>query len=103
VSPVNLKFELMRIAIVSDIHDNLTAFQAERADLREISPDLVLHGGDLVSGGSSPAEVVDLVRDLPPKLLVACRKSITKPDTRFDVSVVHVSACPQTRLKTYPF
>src|SRR5262249_44960123 len=28
------------------------------------SPDLVLHGGDLVSGGSSPAEVVDRVRDL---------------------------------------
>ena len=54
----------MRIAIVSDIHDNLTAFQAVLADLRETSPDLVLHGGDLVSGGSSPAEVVDRVRDL---------------------------------------
>ena len=53
----------MRIAIVSDIRDNLTAFQAVLADLRETSPDLVLHGGDLVSGGSSPAEVVDLVRD----------------------------------------
>ncbi len=54
----------MRIAIVSDIHDNLTAFRAVLADLRETSPDLVLHGGDIVSGGSSPAEVVDRVRDL---------------------------------------
>lgn len=54
----------MRIAIVSDIHDNLTAFEAVLADLRETSPDLVLHGGDLVSGGASPAEVVDRVRDL---------------------------------------
>jgi predicted phosphodiesterase len=54
----------MRIAIVSDIHDNLTAFQAVLADLRETSPDLILHGGDLVSGGSRPAEVVDCVRDL---------------------------------------
>jgi len=54
----------MRIAIVSDIHDNLTAFLAVLADLRETSPDSVLHGGDLVSGGSSPAEVVDRVRDL---------------------------------------
>lgn len=54
----------MRIAIVSDIHDNLTAFEAVLADLGETSPDLVLHGGDLVSGGSSPAEVVDRVRDL---------------------------------------
>lgn len=54
----------MRIAIVSDIHDNLTAFEAVLADLRETSPDLVLHGGDLVFGGSSPAEIVDRVRDL---------------------------------------
>jgi predicted phosphodiesterase len=54
----------MRIAIVSDIHDNLTALEAVLADLREASPDLVLHGGDLVSGGSRPAEVVDRVRDL---------------------------------------
>ena len=54
----------MRIAILSDIHDNLTALDAVLADLRETSPDLVLHGGDLVSGGSSPAEVVDCIRDL---------------------------------------
>jgi predicted phosphodiesterase len=54
----------MRIAIVSDIHDNLTAFEAVLSDLDETSPDLVLHGGDLVGGGSSPAEVVDRVREL---------------------------------------
>jgi predicted phosphodiesterase len=54
----------MRIAIVSDIHDNLTAFKALLADLRETAPDLVLHGGDLVTGGSNPAEVADNVRDL---------------------------------------
>lgn len=54
----------MRIAIVSDIHDNLSAFEAVLADLNETSPDLVLHGGDLVSGGSSSAAVVDRVREL---------------------------------------
>ncbi len=54
----------MRIAIVSDIHDNLTAFLAVLEDLRETSPDVVLHGGDLVGGGSSAAEIVDRVRDL---------------------------------------
>ena len=37
----------MRIAIVSDIHGNLTAFEAVLADLRQTSPDLVFHGGDL--------------------------------------------------------
>src|SRR5690242_4700996 len=54
----------MRIAIVSDIHGNRTAFEAVLADLRETSPDLILHGGDLAHGGSSPAEIVDRIRDL---------------------------------------
>jgi predicted phosphodiesterase len=54
----------MRIAVVSDIHGNLTALEAVVADLREASPDLVLHGGDLADSGSSPEEVVDRIRDL---------------------------------------
>jgi len=54
----------MRIAIVSDFHGNRTAFEAVLADLRQTSPDLILHGGDLADSGSSPAWVVDCVRDL---------------------------------------
>ena len=54
----------MRIAVVSDIHGNLTALDAVLADLQQTSPDLVLHGGDLADGGSSPIEVVDRIRDL---------------------------------------
>jgi predicted phosphodiesterase len=54
----------MRIAVVSDIHGNLTALEAVVADLREASPDLVLHGGDLADSGSSPVEVVDRIREL---------------------------------------
>ena len=54
----------MRIAIVSDIHGNLTAFQAVLADLRLTAPDLIFHGGDLADGGSGPVEIVDQVRDL---------------------------------------
>ena len=54
----------MRIAVVSDIHGNLTAFEAVLADIRLASPDLVLHGGDLADGGSSPREIVDRIRDL---------------------------------------
>jgi len=54
----------MRIAVVSDIHGNLTALEAVQADIRRVAPDLVLHGGDLADGGSSPIEVVDRVRDL---------------------------------------
>jgi putative phosphoesterase len=51
----------MRIAIISDIHGNLTALDAVLADLRQQKPDLVLHGGDVPYGGSNPAEVIDCV------------------------------------------
>jgi predicted phosphodiesterase len=54
----------MRIAVLSDIHGNLTAFDAVLADIRQTSPDLVLHGGDLADGGSSPTEIIDRIRDL---------------------------------------
>jgi len=54
----------MRLAIVSDIHGNGTAFEAVLADLRQTSPDLILHGGDLADSGASPAEIVDRIRDL---------------------------------------
>src|SRR5258707_1206609 len=54
----------MRIAIVSDIHGNRTAFEAVLADLRQTSPDLILHGGDLADSGTSPTEIVDCIRDL---------------------------------------
>jgi predicted phosphodiesterase len=54
----------MRIAIISDIHGNRTAFEAVLADLRQTSPDLILHGGDLADAGASPVEIVDRIRDL---------------------------------------
>jgi predicted phosphodiesterase len=54
----------MRIAVVSDIHGNQTAFEAVLADLRQTAPDLVLHGGDLADAGSSPVRIVDKIRDL---------------------------------------
>ena len=54
----------MRIAVISDIHGNRTAFEAVLADLRQTAPDLILHGGDLADNGASPAEIVDKIRDL---------------------------------------
>ncbi len=54
----------MRVAIVSDVHGNRRAFVAVLADLRQVAPDLVVHGGDLAYGGARPAEIVDQVRAL---------------------------------------
>jgi putative phosphoesterase len=54
----------MRVAIISDIHGNRRAFQAVIADLRQVAPDLVVHGGDLAHGGAHPAAIIDQVRSL---------------------------------------
>ena len=53
----------MRLAIVSDIHGNLTALEAVLADLRAQSSDLVLQGGDLVYGGYAGPEIIDIVQE----------------------------------------
>jgi putative phosphoesterase len=54
----------MRIAVVSDIHGNLTALEAVILDLQSVAPDWVLLGGDLADGGARPVEVVDRVRGM---------------------------------------
>jgi len=53
-----------RVAVVSDIHGNLTALEAVVADLRRRGADIVVHGGDLALMGPRPAEVVDRIREL---------------------------------------
>lgn len=54
----------VRIAVVSDIHANLTALDAVIADLRSVGADLVVHGGDLMAGGARPAAVIDRIREM---------------------------------------
>jgi hypothetical protein len=50
------------LAVVSDIHGNLTALDAVVADIKRRGAGKVLHGGDLAFGGCRPAEVVDTPR-----------------------------------------
>jgi predicted phosphodiesterase len=54
----------MRLAVVSDVHGNTRALQAVVTDLKIVSPDLVVHGGDLIASGFRNADVIDRVRDL---------------------------------------
>jgi len=54
----------MRIAVIADIHGNRRALHRVLADLKEVAPDLILHGGDLAFGGTHPAEVIDEIRSL---------------------------------------
>ena len=54
----------MRIAVIADIHGNLGALEAVVADLKEVSPDLVLNLGDCLSGPLEAAATADLLIDL---------------------------------------
>ncbi|MCB9460766.1 MAG: metallophosphoesterase family protein [Anaerolineaceae bacterium] len=55
----------MRLAICSDIHGNLIAFEAVLADLaQQEEVDAIWCLGDLVAGGPRPQECIQRVRDL---------------------------------------
>jgi diadenosine tetraphosphatase ApaH/serine/threonine PP2A family protein phosphatase len=57
----------VKCLIISDIHANLTAFEAVLADVktRNLSYDMVWCLGDVVGYGPDPNECVDLLRTLP--------------------------------------
>lgn len=53
----------MRLAILSDIHGNVLALEAVRADLARRGVDAVINLGDCVSGPLWPAETIDLLME----------------------------------------
>lgn len=53
----------MRLAIVSDIHANLQAFEAVLADIDRKGADAIVCCGDVVGYGGDPEACVDLVRE----------------------------------------
>lgn len=52
-----------RIALISDIHSNIVALNAVLDDIQERNIKKIYCLGDLVLKGSSPCEVVDLIRE----------------------------------------
>lgn len=53
----------MRIAILSDIHSNLEAFQAVLEDIDSLGIDRIIFLGDLIGYGASPNECCTLARE----------------------------------------
>ena len=53
----------MRIAVLSDIHANVEAFQAVVQDFRH-QTEKILHLGDIVGYNASPNECLELARDI---------------------------------------
>lgn len=54
----------MRIAIISDIHGNLTALQAVLADIKLQKVDDIICLGDIVTLGPQPKEVLNALKEL---------------------------------------
>lgn len=54
----------MRIAIISDIHGNLTALQAVLADIKLQKVDDIICLGDIVTLGPQPKEVLNTLKEL---------------------------------------
>jgi len=54
----------MRIAFISDIHGNFTAFQAVLADIKSQPVDQIVCLGDTVTLGPQPIEVLNALREL---------------------------------------
>jgi predicted phosphodiesterase len=85
----------MRVAVVSDIHGNLTAFEAVLADLQQTAPDLIFHGGDLADGGSNPAEIVDRIRDLGwPRVFGNADEMLFRPDSLTEFATQSIQMQP---------
>src|SRR3954454_20352417 len=51
----------MRVAFLADIHSNLPALEAVRADLQVTTPDMVYLGGDQINRCPWPNEVMELI------------------------------------------
>jgi predicted phosphodiesterase len=54
----------MRIAFISDIHGNFTAYQAVLADINSQSIDQIVCLGDTITLGPQPIEVLNALREL---------------------------------------
>jgi putative phosphoesterase len=54
----------MRIALISDIHGNLTALEAALADIERLRADKIVCLGDVALEGPQPVEVIHRLRDL---------------------------------------
>jgi putative phosphoesterase len=52
----------MRVAILSDVHANISALESALADVERRAAKIVLVAGDVVGDGSHPSEVVALLR-----------------------------------------
>lgn len=85
----------MRVAVVTDIHGNRRALHAVLADLKQVAPDLILHGGDLVFGGTHPGEIIDEISSLGwPGVLGNTDELLWTEERLTEISTAHLKLAP---------
>ena len=100
-----------RVAAIYDIHGNLPALQAVLSDLELIEPDLLIVGGDVVSG-PMPAQVLDRLVSLGEvvhfvrgnadrEVISAYETSPSEIEGRIDDPVIRTSGWVAARLKRH--
>jgi len=53
----------MRLAVITDVHANLEAFQAVLKEIDKVGVDEIYHLGDIVGYNANPNECIDLLRE----------------------------------------
>jgi predicted phosphodiesterase len=85
----------MRVAVVADIHGNRRALHAVLVDLKQVAPDLILHGGDLVFGGTHPGEIIDEISSLGwPGVLGNTDELLWTEERLTEISRAHLKLAP---------
>lgn len=78
---------MSRLAVLADIHGNLTALEAVFADLERVEVTSVLCLGDVASFGPQPREALRRLRELNPQLVMGNTDAyLLKPRTLEDVT-----------------
>lgn len=63
--PPNINGEMMKIAVITDVHANLPALEAALGAIRSEQCDAIFHVGDAIAIGPYPAECLDLMQRIP--------------------------------------
>ena len=87
-----------KVAVISDVHGNLPAFEAVMADVRESGAEEVWCLGDLVGYGAQPDECVALARDVCDRVLAGNHDLVVTGDIDIaDFSSAAAAAAAWTR------
>jgi putative phosphoesterase len=102
------KKQIMKLAILSDIHGNIWALEAVLADIKKQGVDLIVNAGDILSGPLEPAATADLLMPLQlptirgnhERQLLACEHKTGDPSDQF--AFEHTSQAQRDWIKGLP-